>query len=389
MNTITHGNITKLTEADSIDAGLRTGTYDIQQDQFGNYELHHRPPFRLPEKIYGGHDGFSTRCLKTFRELGKGMAVLLSGNKGSGKTLTAKRMAMESGMPVLTVGAPYSGVAFNAFLTDIPCPVMVLIDEFEKLYDRGENRNNFLSLLDGASDNKHLFILTSNDPNIGEYFSNRPGRVRYHRKYSETDSRMLQEMIRDMMPEGKLREALEALVKDVGDISPDSLVCLVQECLIHQEIPAEFLSFFNIETELGGFYDVTIRCIGYVPMPKLSKARKDLAMQFLENFRENGLEYAATYYEEGMACCQPVEEIWHARRSMPFERGCKIQNGQFQAQVNWAERDNSKQTRNFCIAPHQVKDLRRSGGIIHVTTKDGKEFAFVKSAPYGGALMIY
>lgn len=394
MNVINQGGITSLTAAQAIHKLLPAATYDIQINPMtGQFELHHRPSFRMPDKIYGGHDEFSIRCLRTFRELGKGMAVLLSGPKGCGKTLTAKKLAIDSAMPVLTVSAALAGMGFNSFLTDLPNSCLIFIDEFEKVYHDKDTRNSFLSLLDGASDNKHLFILTSNESNIGEYFTNRPGRVRYHRKYQELDESVLMEMIRDKMPKGKLRAAVEKLVKELGSISPDALTCLIQECLIHSEIPAEFMSFFNIETELKGAYDVTIQTTGFRQKPRLSKINEDKARQFIRNVDEDGIGYARNYYGEGEKHCMKVSETWTARYCHPFrdtnphnqlarKMGMEPEGQTLSANVTFAEKAGSKATRNFSFQQHQVEKMTRADGEIRVLLKDGTHYTFHKAAPF-------
>lgn len=386
MNIIQSGNISALTGATSINPKLSVGTYDVQFNrQTAQYELHHRPGFKLPDKVYGGQDNFSDRCLKTFKELGKGMAVLASGPKGCGKTLTAKKLGMDSGMPVLCLIEPMAGAQFTAFLTDIPNPCVIFIDEFEKLYKDVDDRNSFLTLLDGASDNKHLFVLTSNDPDIGEFFANRPGRVRYHRQYDEFDQSILMEMIADKMKKGRIRTAVEKFIERVGSVSPDVLTSLISECQIHNEPPEKFMDFFNISTELGGTYDVTIKIQGYRLKKNVPPDKVEEAVNFKDEERSSDLETARYYHSEGEAWCDKVDETWTSTFCRPFRTRNQKRNGRdggIEVDINYAKQSGGRDTnyRNFEFMQHQIKKMSREHGQIFIELHDGRSFHFTKTA---------
>jgi len=63
----------------------------------------------------------------------------LVGEKGSGKTLLAKYIsiaaAKERGIPTIVINHPFHGDEFNLFMQSIQEPVIVLMDEFEKIHD--------------------------------------------------------------------------------------------------------------------------------------------------------------------------------------------------------------------------------------------------------------
>ena len=380
MNLIHQGNITCLTGASAIHAKLPVKTYDVQIDgRTGEYQLHHRPQFDMPEKIYGDNDSFAARCITTFHHLSKGMAVLLSGPKGCGKTLTAKRIALDSNMPVLCISNAFAGMGFTSFLTELPTKCVIFIDEFEKTYNDKDLRNSFLTLLDGASDNKHLFVLTSNSAQIGEYFTNRPGRVRYHKKYTELSISVLKDIIDDKMPKGPLRKAVHAMVEETGSISPDALISVIQECLIHNEPPDSFKSFFNICTELSGAYDVKIKTTGFRPKPKLTKMKLEQAKAFIQNVHEDGVYYARAYYGEGEKHCDEVDEMWMAKHCRPFEDK-EMKNG-IAANIWFAESGTSTKSRRFQFGSHEVNGVKREEGVIIVELKNGATYFFEKAQP--------
>lgn len=388
MNILRDGNTLSLTSAESIDKILKAGIYDIGMTPRG-YHLHARSEFQMPPKIYGGHDQFSTRVLKTYGALGHGMAILLSGPKGCGKTITAKQICMESKMPVLTMTAPFGGPDFVEFLTEMPGKCVVFIDEFEKLYREEEQRNQFLTLLDGACDNKHLFVMTSNKDNIGDYFANRPGRVRYHRKYQELPKDILFEMIDDKMPRGKLRTAVKELVEDMGGMSPDALVSLIQEVLIHKEVPAEFMAYFNVQNEIKGHFVVNVTTMGYTPKLGLSKKKLEEAKEFLESLSENSEAYALVYHKEGAAACNRVEETWTNEYSgailRKFNRGQVRSDAWFYCPWMTKSGGSPKRTRTFQYQEHEIESVKREAGVIHILAKDGTKITCEPAKPLSGA----
>lgn len=392
LNLLTVGKVTSLTGADHIKKNLEAHPYELRVNpQNGSFELHAAEPFVMPVKVYGGHDAFGDRCLKTYKALKKGMAVLLSGPKGSGKTLTSKQLANASGMPTIVVTMGFDAAHMGSFLSDLPNACVVLLDEWEKLYPDKASRNGFLSLLDGMNNTRHLFVLTSNDPDIGEYFSNRPGRIRYHKEYGDIEQQVLLDMIADKMKKGKLRTAVEGLVKQMGVLSLDSLTCLIQECLIHNEIPKEFMSFFNLKDELGGYYDVSIRTTGLKINPKLTKEELKKNADVIKSIMNNGFEWSSMYYAKDLEkFFIKTTEIWEAIYSRPFQVEDGDEpfdlNDNFTAIVSYARNERSPNAKSFQIQHNQVKSVSRVKGVIHVDLLKGDHYEFRPAKRYKRSL---
>lgn len=237
---------------------LPVGVY-IAQYEMGEYVLSKRSEYAMPEKVYGNNFEFSERVMKTFGEIGKGMGVLLSGPKGSGKTLTAKMICNISGLPVIAVMNPYHGAEFSGFLESIGTKCIVFIDEIEKIYSDGDDRNGLLQILDGSASTRHLFLLTSNADDIGEFFEGRPGRIRYHKKYELPDNEMLSRIIDDSDLSDELKNGIKAHLPFLGEISPDAIMSIIEECRIHNEVPSNFISFFNVSNCWEMKYDVYVQ----------------------------------------------------------------------------------------------------------------------------------
>lgn len=68
----------------------------------------------VSEKVYGVQSGKVAKVLNSFKVFNRNLGVILSGNKGIGKSLTAKMIAQEAikqGYPVILVSQYIPGIA--------------------------------------------------------------------------------------------------------------------------------------------------------------------------------------------------------------------------------------------------------------------------------------
>lgn len=140
------------------------------------------------KKIYGNSKDKVDKVLKSFKITDRNFGIILSGQKGIGKSLFAKMLAeaaLKDGYPVLTVGAYVPGI--NEFLSSIDQEVVVIFDEFEKNFapekkdDNHDPQQDMLTLFDGLDGGKKLFVITCNRvSDLNDYLKNRPGRFHYH-----------------------------------------------------------------------------------------------------------------------------------------------------------------------------------------------------------------
>ena len=164
---IRNGNTYRVTDENAVDIAshLPGGNYTIKQDQFGNLFLEMIEKFTPLKKYYGDAIRNGDRIMRTFADRSNATGVMLTGEKGSGKTLLAKHLSIlgyEQDIPTIVINSPWTGDSFNKLIQDIEQPLIVLFDEFEKVYDR-EQQEKMLTLLDGVYPSKTLFILTCND----------------------------------------------------------------------------------------------------------------------------------------------------------------------------------------------------------------------------------
>ena len=159
--------------------------YDPETRIFSLLEAH---DCEIPEtKIYGQHLDKVKKVLNSMDKMNRNLGVILSGDKGIGKSLFSKCLGLKArkkGIPVILVNEYHEGIA--NFLEEIEQTVMILFDEYDKTFD--EKKHNcqaeMLSLFDGVSAGKKLFVITCNEiQSLSQYLINRPGRFHYHFRF--------------------------------------------------------------------------------------------------------------------------------------------------------------------------------------------------------------
>lgn len=87
------------------------------------------------EKVYGVHTEKVQKVLESFAHFGRSLGVILSGDKGIGKSLFAKMLAsdaMSREIPVVVIDTYIPGIA--SYLESIDQEVLCMFDEFDKTF---------------------------------------------------------------------------------------------------------------------------------------------------------------------------------------------------------------------------------------------------------------
>jgi len=254
MQVLKQGRSYRIIPPDSIITTLDQGIYDISQDMRGMYlERREDNKFPLPDRIYGDIEKFVQRVYHKFDEQDKNLGILLNGEKGSGKSLTATNICNHMGLPILMTNKLYPEL--YDFLIEFKTPFILFIDEFDKIYREEKAQETILSLLSGTTTTKIMVILTSNNlHNISDYLINRPGRIHYLLNYIGITEENIREIGEDLLHDITKVDILIQLYHIVGKVNIDLIQAVIDEINLFQINDIEdIFKFMNVSPEQDKF----------------------------------------------------------------------------------------------------------------------------------------
>jgi hypothetical protein len=241
---------------------LPAGTYLLNHNPVDGFYFSEVEDFKLPAKTYGKEINRHNRIIETFLSRPASTGVILAGEKGAGKTLLTKRVSIElgakHGIPTIIVNAPYKGDEFNQFIQSISQPALIVLDEFEKVYD-GASQNALLTVLDGTMQSKKLFIVAINEVHkMNQYMLNRPGRFFYVFNYAGVQDDAIREFLEDNLNDKSRIESVVSYAQLFRNFTFDMLSAIVEEMNRYDEPVREVLKYINVSMEYGGgdYYEV-------------------------------------------------------------------------------------------------------------------------------------
>lgn len=219
-------------------------------------------------KVYGIHNDKVSKVMNSFSEMGRSLGVILSGDKGIGKSLFAKMLAaaaVQKNIPVIIVDRYINGI--SSYIESIEQEAMILFDEFDKTF--GEVREKageaspqttLLTLFDGLSGGKKLFVVTCNDiRKLSEYLVNRPGRFHYHFRFDYPSGSEVEQYLRDKLEKDYYGEIDNVVAfSNKVKLNYDCLRSIAFE-LNHGISFAEAIKDLNIVNTEEEYYSVTLR----------------------------------------------------------------------------------------------------------------------------------
>lgn len=235
----------------TVEDRIPAGTYDVNFDPMGGYSLSVRPNFKTTEKVYGNHLQMVERMLDRYNKIDGNFGTILGGRKGTGKSMTARIVSeklMEQGIPTILVTENTPGLP--RFLQSIEQPVLILIDEFEKIFSKGDKDSEdeqvqFLSLFDGLVNNHHFYLITINDYNkLNQYFIGRTGRFYYDITYSNLSSDEVKDYLADKLDDTSKLNRLANLLYRIN-VNYDQLQAITNE-LNYGESVENILEYLNL-----------------------------------------------------------------------------------------------------------------------------------------------
>lgn len=209
--------------------------YKINFNGYGEVYLDIMPNLIMPKKLYISEqkNKFVQKILNQYKTQDSGvLGVMLSGLKGSGKTVTAKQIAMESNLPIILIDKYIHTRYFKdavRLLANIP--VCIIFDEIDKMGGIA-NMEDMLSIMDGTDTfGKILFILTcNNERKIDENMKDRCSRIRYWKKFEETPKEVTEEIIKDRLDNKELIETVKNFIeKNFNNSIFDNICAFIDE----------------------------------------------------------------------------------------------------------------------------------------------------------------
>ena len=183
---------------------LPVQTYVAMYKKEEGFFLTEHPNIVVSEKVYGAHDKKVRKVMDSFQIFERSLGVILSGDKGIGKSIFAKLLcqyAIKSGYPVIIVDEAVPGIA--RFIETIDQECIVLFDEFDKTFrtkTENDEQAKLLGLFDGTAGGKRMYIVTCNELyGLNEYIVNRPGRFHYHFRFTYPEAADIREYLQDKL----------------------------------------------------------------------------------------------------------------------------------------------------------------------------------------------
>lgn len=240
-----------------LDYDLVNGkVYNLKWDRYNGVSYFEEDgSLSLPVKVYTtkSDDIFIKRVNTYFQKTSKlSTGVMLSGIKGTGKTVMAKVIAKNSNLPIIVVDEDYPTGRINDFFRKFETPVTIIFDEVDKHWDT----ENLLGWLDGVQTNaKKLVLFTcNNEDRVNDYLKDRCSRVRYIRHFEANDNaRFLREILRDKgIAEDNIENTYTFIVNNFGLLSIDNILSFIDEKLLFPELSnEEIFNDMNISSKRG------------------------------------------------------------------------------------------------------------------------------------------
>lgn len=299
------GNKIYLQKVGTIDE-IENRNYTLKfDDLMKTFFLVEQPDFSIPSQLYGDVSEKAQLVLGRYSNYEKNLGVLLSGIKGTGKSLLAKTICAKSNLPVIQIGNPYSSESIAEILNDaIDKPCILFIDEIDKVYGAKEDKSKLLTILDGLQC-KHpcLFLMTCNNMNsLHDCMLNRPGRCHYLFEYNSLPHDVSEQYIEQNLKHEEFKSQVRQFSHLYYPLSIDILKAIVEEINFQKKGLESVLDVLNISIQQTQIkykvylHDKTTKenCISSIKFNPLIQEATVLLFQ-LEKLDKQELEYYFTH----------------------------------------------------------------------------------------------
>lgn len=222
-------------------------TYTLKYDDWeGTMFLELSNNITLPANYFcsTSDNKFINKILDYFNTTSKNTTgVMLKGLKGSGKSIMAKKIAIDSNLPIIIVDPGFPARKLSEFFKKFSQHVVIIFDELEK-NQKTWNTDLLLSFLDGVSATcKKLILFTCNsDDNVCDFIKDRCSRVRYMKTFDAMSEEFVLGLCnRELEDEGEARAACAFIMKTFKTISFDNVLSFIEEIKLDEDSTYEEL----------------------------------------------------------------------------------------------------------------------------------------------------
>lgn len=326
---LTNGRQTTITECDlDIQERIKPGIISLAATNKGII-VHETTtePYPLPKKIYGDPKKRMKRIFKAWESRGKNTGVLLSGLKGSGKSLLLKmccNRGLKQELPVFIIDSAVGIGAKFEVLRKVEQRGIILFDEFEKTFSDPHAQAECLSFLDGLDSSNFLILFSVNTLRINENLLHRPGRIYYHYNYTGLQGDVIEEILEDnLKDEDQIDDTLDAL-ETVEDVSFDVVTSLVHEMNTFKCDAYTALRHLNINSQVKTLGVCDMSTEDEERLKKLRKVEKLLAELNEEPKRKGRKSKRRGRYAEYASLTGGRKRTRHHDGPSPFPHGVII-----------------------------------------------------------------
>lgn len=217
---------------------LPAGVYNVGFHPMMGFYLEQRyHEFDLPANLFGDVEEKAEKLMKRYVKNGE-VSALLSGAKGSGKTLLAhvfaNRAMKELGKAVVLVDNSFENPnGLKDFLVDVGDAVFIF-DEFAKNFC-DEEQQGMLDFFSGSNAGKRAtFVIENRWADINEFMLDRPGRMRFHFRYGKLPMDTIAEVCDFFGVNKELKRLVLNYAARSLTIGMDTLNKLIEEAMIDE-----------------------------------------------------------------------------------------------------------------------------------------------------------
>jgi len=242
---------------------LQPAVYNLSYNEISNqYELNRvNDRFKLPDRIYGKAPKYARHFIEAFDKTNNNLGVILTGEKGTGKTELSKlicNMGIDEGIPVVTIyDVPNRSMSKIIEFIEKLGTVIIFFDEFGKNFYIAD-QERLLPLLSSSSNGKKLFLITENNYySLSNYIRSRPGRARYHLDFQRLEPEVLNEYLENKQVDKKFAQEIKNFYNKTPKFTFDYLRALVEEHKLFPDMEfKDLIKILNIDELKKEFYVV-------------------------------------------------------------------------------------------------------------------------------------